>query len=114
MHRPKMLVFFLCLCVMTQSMLSNGLIPVNITTLEKRFNLNSAQSGLFTVFYDIAIVIVLIPVCHWGNKGEHKVDTVSDTGVGVWGYIPPPPSRGSLPPNRKNVPMSARCSLQVH
>jgi hypothetical protein len=61
---------------MTQAMLSNGLIPVNITTLEKRFNLNSTQSGLFTVFSDIAVVIALIPICHWGNKGEQKVDTV--------------------------------------
>ena len=50
-------------------MVVNGLVPVSISTVERRFNLNSKQTGLFSAFYDVAVVAILIPVCHWGNKG---------------------------------------------
>ncbi|KRZ19313.1 Solute carrier organic anion transporter family member 4A1, partial [Trichinella zimbabwensis] len=70
-QNAKFLLIILCISATSQSMAINGLVPNSITTLESRFQLNSSQSGLFSSVYDIAVLVVLLPVCHFGDKG-HK------------------------------------------
>lgn len=76
-YRPSWLQFFnrgpfllaaLCFCAICQSSIVNGFISTSISSLEKRFSLSSTQSGFFTAFYDVAVVCVLIPLSHYGNK----------------------------------------------
>lgn len=50
-------------------MLINAFVPVAITTLEKRFQFSAFQMGVFVSSYDIAILIVQMPVCYFGEKG---------------------------------------------
>ncbi|OUC48787.1 sodium-independent organic anion transporter [Trichinella nativa] len=70
-QKAKFLLIILCISATSQSMAINGLVPNSITTLESRFQLSSSQSGLFSSAYDIAVLVVLLPVCHFGDKG-HK------------------------------------------
>jgi hypothetical protein len=50
-------------------MIVNGFISTSISSLEKRFSLSSTQSGIFGAFYDVAVVLVLVPLCHFGSNG---------------------------------------------
>ncbi|XP_003377138.1 solute carrier organic anion transporter family member 4A1 [Trichinella spiralis] len=70
-QKAKFLLIILCISATSQSMAINGFVPNSITTLESRFQLSSSQSGLFSSAYDIAVLVVLLPVCHFGDKG-HK------------------------------------------
>ena len=45
-HNPKGYLFLLCMFVFLQGMVSNGLVFVVITTLERRFGFTSAKSGM--------------------------------------------------------------------
>jgi solute carrier organic anion transporter family, member 4A len=49
----------------------NGFVSVVISTIEKRFNLSSRQSGFIASGYDIASVLCLIPISYFGGIG-HK------------------------------------------
>lgn len=49
----------------------NGLIPVSVTTLQKRFELTSTQIGILTSIYDGTVILSLLPVSHFGGKGIH-------------------------------------------
>uniref|UniRef100_A0A5S6Q695 Major facilitator superfamily (MFS) profile domain-containing protein n=1 Tax=Trichuris muris TaxID=70415 RepID=A0A5S6Q695_TRIMR len=71
LQSSKCLLAVLCVCAFAQSMVINGLVPISITTIEKRFHLTSNQSGLFSSMYDIGVLITLLPVCYFGEKG-HK------------------------------------------
>lgn len=42
-------------------------IKVNVTTIERRFNLLSSESGLIISAYDIAGCLVLLPTSYLGN-----------------------------------------------
>lgn len=48
-------------------MVVNGLVNIVITTIEKRFGMNSFQSGLIAGGYDVASFICLIPVTYFGG-----------------------------------------------
>ena len=51
-------------------MIVNGLLNVSITSIEKRFDIESADAGLIASCYDIAAVICLIPVGYFGGHGS--------------------------------------------
>jgi len=52
-------------------MVVNGFVSVVISTIERRFDLSSKQSGFVASGYDIASVLCLIPVSYIGGRG-HK------------------------------------------
>ena len=54
-------------------MIVNGLINVNVSTLERRFHLSSAQLGLVCGAYDFFNIIVGIPVAFIGGKGRSQI-----------------------------------------
>ena len=58
-------------CVAVQGMVINGFVSVVISTIERRFELSSKQSGFVASGYDIASVLCLIPVSYIGGRG-HK------------------------------------------
>lgn len=49
----------------------NGLINVSISTIEKRYELNSSLTGLISASYDIAFCILSLFVSFFGERG-HK------------------------------------------
>lgn len=51
-------------------MVINGFVSVVISTIEKRFDLASRESGFIASGYDIASVICLIPVSYFGGVGH--------------------------------------------
>ena len=61
---------FILLCVFLQGMVVNGFVNVVISTIEKRYELASTQSGTIASAYDIASVICLIPVSYLGGVGR--------------------------------------------
>ena len=50
-----------------QGMLVNGFVNVVITTLERRFDLKSAESGLIASSYDFGSLLMVIPVSYFGG-----------------------------------------------
>ena len=54
----------------SQSMMTNAFVSVSITSVEKRFDIDSTDAGLIASVYDIASVICLIPVGYWGGHGS--------------------------------------------
>ncbi|XP_008554726.1 solute carrier organic anion transporter family member 4A1 isoform X1 [Microplitis demolitor] len=77
----KWALFWLCWAGAMQGMVVNGFINVVITTIEKRFGLNSSETGLIAGGYDIASFVFLIPVSYLG--GRSKASKPKYIGVGV-------------------------------
>ena len=71
LRNVKLMLFFLCIAGAIQGLLVNGFVSVVISTIEKRFELASTQTGIIASSYDIASVICLIPVSYFGGMG-HK------------------------------------------
>ena len=46
----------------------NGFVSLVVSTLEKRFNINSAQSGNIGGSYDIGFMLAIIPMTYFGGK----------------------------------------------
>ncbi|XP_068768254.1 solute carrier organic anion transporter family member 4A1 [Struthio camelus] len=70
-NTPKGILFFLCVASFLQGMTVNGFINTVITSIERRFDLRSYQSGLIASSYDIAACICLTFVSYFGGNG-HK------------------------------------------
>ncbi|XP_053280604.1 solute carrier organic anion transporter family member 4A1 [Pleuronectes platessa] len=70
-NTSRWVLIFLCAASFLQGMIVNGLINTVITTIEKRFDLHSYQSGLIASSYDIAACICLAFVSYFGGTG-HK------------------------------------------
>ncbi|XP_071956884.1 solute carrier organic anion transporter family member 4A1-like [Antedon mediterranea] len=70
-NSPKGFCFFICLFALAQGMTVNGLIYVDTTTLEKRFELPSVKSGSISSCYDFSVTLVVIFVTYFGEK-KHK------------------------------------------
>uniref|UniRef100_A0A8B9S338 Solute carrier organic anion transporter family member n=1 Tax=Apteryx owenii TaxID=8824 RepID=A0A8B9S338_APTOW len=70
-NTPKGILFFLCAASFLQGMTVNGFINTVITSIERRFDLRSYQSGLIASSYDIAACICLTFVSYFGGNG-HK------------------------------------------
>ncbi|KAM9589676.1 solute carrier organic anion transporter family member 4A1 [Trichechus inunguis] len=70
-NTPRGVLLFLCLASFLQGMTVNGFINTVITSIERRFDLHSYQSGLVASAYDIAACICLIFASYFGGSG-HK------------------------------------------
>ena len=51
-----------------QGMVVNGFVNVVISTLERRFGLTSAQTGLIAGSYDIGSLLSVIPITYFGGR----------------------------------------------
>lgn len=70
-NTSKGVLFFLCVASFLQGMTVNGFINTVITSIERRFDLRSYQSGLIASSYDIAACVCLTFVSYFGGNG-HK------------------------------------------
>ncbi|XP_023149195.2 solute carrier organic anion transporter family member 4A1-like [Amphiprion ocellaris] len=70
-NTPRWVLFFLSVAAFLQGMIVNGLINTVITSIERRFDLHSYESGLIVSSYDIASCICLVFVSYFGGTG-HK------------------------------------------
>ena len=59
---PKWFLVFLSVAATVQGVCINGLVNVVITSIERRFHLQSTQSGIIASSYDIGSLIVMIQV----------------------------------------------------
>ncbi|XP_072176178.1 solute carrier organic anion transporter family member 4C1-like [Diadema setosum] len=59
-----------------QGMFVTGLIPSSLTSLERRFQLSSQQTGLLYSIYDIVNVVLVVFVAYIGGRG-HKLRWMS-------------------------------------
>ncbi|KAM4808250.1 solute carrier organic anion transporter family member 4C1 [Rhinophrynus dorsalis] len=70
-NNPKGYLLMYSLLAVMQGTLVNGLVNVVITTIEKRFDLNSSLTGLISASYDIAFCLLSLFVSFYGQRG-HK------------------------------------------
>ncbi|XP_059836733.1 solute carrier organic anion transporter family member 4A1 [Hypanus sabinus] len=70
-NTPIGILVFLCFASFLQGMIVNGFINTVITSIERRFDLQSYHSGLIASSYDIAACICLLFVSYFGGSG-HK------------------------------------------
>ncbi|XP_064812388.1 solute carrier organic anion transporter family member 4A1-like [Oncorhynchus masou masou] len=70
-NTPRWVLFFLCVASFLQGMIINGFINTVVTSIERRFDLRSYQTGLIASSYDIAACVCLAFVSYFGGMG-HK------------------------------------------
>lgn len=68
---PRWFVVVITLCGACQGMAINGFVNTVISTLERRFEISSTESGLIASCYDIMFVLLVIPISYFGGRG-HK------------------------------------------
>ncbi|XP_076083885.1 solute carrier organic anion transporter family member 4A1-like isoform X3 [Mytilus galloprovincialis] len=68
-RRPGWMLFWLCWAGAIQGMVVNGFVNVVISTVERRYDMSSTESGIIASSYDIASVLCLIPVSYFGGLG---------------------------------------------
>ncbi|XP_055870857.1 solute carrier organic anion transporter family member 4A1-like isoform X4 [Biomphalaria glabrata] len=68
---PAWFLVVLTLCGACQGMAVNGFVNTVISTIEKRYEISSTESGLIASCYDIVFVLLVIPVSYFGGHG-HK------------------------------------------
>ena len=69
MQWANTIVYFLvvmCIAVLGQSMMVNGLIAVSMSSIETRFDMSSSQSGTIPASYELAGIPVLLIVGYYG------------------------------------------------
>ncbi|KAF2357631.1 Organic anion transporter polypeptide OATP [Trinorchestia longiramus] len=64
----KWLLFWMCCAIFTLSMMINGFMNVNVTTIEKRYQLKSRNSGLIISSWDIGSVSLVAPLSYMGSR----------------------------------------------
>jgi len=67
-RNPKWFLVFLSFAAFTQGLCVNGLVNVVITSIERRFGLQSTQTGIIASSYDIGSLLVTIPVSYLGGR----------------------------------------------
>ncbi|XP_070657426.1 solute carrier organic anion transporter family member 4A1 isoform X4 [Bos indicus] len=70
-NTPQGFLLFLCVASFLQGMTVNGFINTVITSIERRYDLHSYQSGLIASSYDVAACLCLTFVSYFGGHG-HK------------------------------------------
>ncbi|KAI1286015.1 Solute carrier organic anion transporter family member 4A1 [Halotydeus destructor] len=65
--RAPWVLFWLCWAGFLQGFIVNGMVNVVITTIEKRYQMRSTESGLIAGGYDVASFLFLIPVSYFGG-----------------------------------------------
>lgn len=89
---PRWFLLFICLSAFSQSMVVNGLLGVNISTIQRRFSLSSNQVSWISATHDIVGVPVLLVIGYLGLK-LHRPAWIGGglivVGVGIGIYIIP-------------------------
>ncbi|NXK69864.1 SO4C1 protein, partial [Sylvietta virens] len=70
-NNPKGYLVAYSLLAIFQGIVVNGLINISISTIEKRYELNSSLTGLISASYDIAFCVLSLFVSYFGERG-HK------------------------------------------
>eukprot|EP00062_Callorhinchus_milii_P008599 gi/632951533/ref/XP_007891345.1/ PREDICTED: solute carrier organic anion transporter family member 4C1-like [Callorhinchus milii] len=70
-NTPKGYLLFYSLLAIVQGIIVNGLVNINLSTIEKRYNLASFYSGIISSSYDISFCALCLFVAFYGQKG-HK------------------------------------------
>ncbi|KAJ0069900.1 hypothetical protein NL108_016059 [Boleophthalmus pectinirostris] len=70
-NTPHWVLFFLSMAALLQGMIINGFVGSVVTSIERRFDLSSSQSGLIVSAYDIAACVCLPFASYFGGNG-HK------------------------------------------
>ena len=65
---PRWFLVFLCMAATIQGLCINGLVNVVITSIERRFGLQSTQSGIIASSYDIGSLVIMVPVSYFGGR----------------------------------------------
>ncbi|XP_067934686.1 solute carrier organic anion transporter family member 4A1-like [Watersipora subatra] len=66
-RNPRWVLVWLSLAGVCQGMIVNGFVLTSISTLERRFDLKSSETGLIASGYDLAFLVCLIPVSYLGG-----------------------------------------------
>ncbi|KAG1686599.1 Solute carrier organic anion transporter family member 4A1 [Nymphon striatum] len=69
-NTPKWVLVFLCMSACFQGLVVNGFVNVVITSIERRFEIKSTDSGVIAGSYDIGTLICLIPVTYFGGHAS--------------------------------------------
>ncbi|KAK7485686.1 hypothetical protein BaRGS_00023135 [Batillaria attramentaria] len=69
-RRPGWFLFWLSWGGAMQGLIVNGFVNVVISTIERRFEISSTDTGTIASCYDIAAVICLIPISYLGGRGQ--------------------------------------------
>uniref|UniRef100_A0A0K0FEW5 Solute carrier organic anion transporter family member n=1 Tax=Strongyloides venezuelensis TaxID=75913 RepID=A0A0K0FEW5_STRVS len=75
----KVMLILLCWFCTLQGMLINGLVPSSLSTIERRFQINTSTIGRIMQFYDFGYVLFCIPVSYFG--GRHSKPLVLGIGL---------------------------------
>ncbi len=67
---PVWFLVFLCLAVLIQSFTVSGLIPASISSLERRYSLESFQTGLISSLYDFSAMVTVLIYGYYGTHGH--------------------------------------------
>lgn len=64
---PPWVLFWLCWAGALQGFIVNGCVNVVITTIERRYQMKSTETGLIAGGYDVASFLLLVPVSYFGG-----------------------------------------------
>ena len=64
-HNPKLILGCLCAAGVVQGMIFTNVV---ISTIERRFGLDSTQSGLVAGSYDLGSLIAIVPITYFGGR----------------------------------------------
>ncbi|XP_023328222.1 solute carrier organic anion transporter family member 4A1 isoform X2 [Eurytemora carolleeae] len=84
-RNPKWFLVLLSFAAFIQGFVINGLVNVVITSIERRFGLQSTQTGLIASSYDIGSLLVMVPVSYLGGKSGSSKPRWIATGLLVMG-----------------------------
>ncbi|XP_053264141.1 solute carrier organic anion transporter family member 4C1 [Podarcis raffonei] len=70
-NNPKGYLLFYSLLSIFQGIVVNGLVNVSISTIEKRYDLNSSLTGIISSGYDISFCLLCLFISFYGERG-HK------------------------------------------
>ncbi|XP_072290374.1 solute carrier organic anion transporter family member 4A1 [Eucyclogobius newberryi] len=70
-NTPRWVLFFLSVASFLQGLIINGFVNTVVTSIERRFDLSSSQTGLIVSSYDMAACVCLAFASYFGGNG-HK------------------------------------------